>query len=525
MALEAEHAASKKFADFQTVQSPQQNSSIQKHHSVPPSIVNGHAPSMEQLSKGYSWSIPPNFHQPPVSSIAMTAHPYLNAEGISHSPVTQQQPYIQTQLPDRIDMRIPDQPYPLPVTLLPREPVVSSLPKQYVPLSHRLAQPTEEYSQPPVHATSQIRPPNYTAAMSQIGTQREAGTNHFTQPSVTHQQQYIPPTIPLVQSFSKQTAQHPSLSMSSLSGSSREYYPQTFPTPSLPIPSTVGLIPVSGYTAQQDQSKKIKEYQQYLLQRHEQSKKVLADTRAEIERRRQELLNRFPQLAGKSPEESDKSFKEELGTLLPETAATVIQDIQEQPSSAQVSPSKAAISSLVSKLASDPYYASTLGIEESKINQSKDGKKFKDVRKSLPFDETLQDSPFPQIHDSGGQARDFDSTIDSGDGRHDLDNTVMSSSTDRGSPKLPGRRSGQSTESEMDTSSQSTGRDQMDTTDRRQQELKTQLEEIQRQKEAILQRHDMAHLRLHAEQERLKYQREEEDKMKILTPEVTSEGM
>jgi hypothetical protein len=39
----------------------------------------------------------------------------------------------------RIDMRVPltEQHYPVPVTLLPREPVVSSLPKQYVPLSQR----------------------------------------------------------------------------------------------------------------------------------------------------------------------------------------------------------------------------------------------------------------------------------------------------------------------------------------------------------------------------------------------------
>lgn len=111
------------------------------------------------------------------------------------------------------------------------------------------------------------------------------------------------------------------------------------------------------------------------------------------------------------------------------------------------------------------------------------------------------------------------------DDRRDLDDTVMSSSTDRGSPKLPmnGRRSAQSTESDMDTSGQSTGKDHNEIYDNRQQELKKQLEEIQKQKEAILQRHDMAHLRLHAEQERLKYQMAEEEKR--LTPDVTSEGM
>jgi acetyl-CoA carboxylase carboxyltransferase component len=70
-------------------------------------------------------------------------------------------------------------------------------------------------------------------------------------------------------------------------------------------------MPTASYVPQQDHTKKIKDYQQYLLQRHEQSKKVLADTRAEIERRRQELLQRFPQLASKSPESTETSKEED----------------------------------------------------------------------------------------------------------------------------------------------------------------------------------------------------------------------
>jgi hypothetical protein len=88
-------------------------------------------------------------------------------------------------------------------------------------------------------------------------------------------------------------------------------------------------------------------------------------------------------------------------------------------------------------------------------------------------------------------------------GRKDLDDTAMSSSTDRGSPQLHGRKSVQTVESDLDTS-ESNGKDRNEIPDKRQDELKKQLEEIQKQKDAILQRHDMAHLRLHAEQERLK---------------------
>jgi hypothetical protein len=315
-------------------------------------------------------------------------------------------------------------------------------------------------------------------------------------------------------------------------------------------------MPTASYVPQQDHTKKIKDYQQYLLQRHEQSKKVLADTRAEIERRRQELLQRFPQLASKSPESTETSKEEDqpssssagaavqsnvppLQSNVPPLQSNVpplqsnippLQIPQTVADTAELSPSKAAISSLVSKLAAEPYYALRLGIgkpeEGSKPEVTQASKKFKDVRKSLPFDESLQESPFAHVHDSGGKSRrsDFDSTMNTDDGRKDLDDTAMSSSTDRGSPQLHGRKSVQTVESDLDTS-ESNGKDRNEIPDKRQDELKKQLEEIQKQKDAILQRHDMAHLRLHAEQERLKYQMAEEQRQNRLTPEViTSEG-
>ncbi|XP_052104935.1 uncharacterized protein LOC127737994 isoform X4 [Mytilus californianus] len=513
-ALEGEHAAYKQTA----------KSRLAHNEGYPPihtQLMNGHATSREQMSSRYSWSVPQSMHQPPLSTGPITAKPYLTTAGTAQPQIQQHMPVQHT---DRIGMTVSEQPYPIPVTLLPREPVVSSLPKQYIPLSHR-----QQGDMPPlssVNVSSRIQPPAYTSALSQILTQHEAGSFGVRQPAVQSQQQYIPPSVAPVSVFSHESVHHPSLSMSSLSGSSGEYYPQTFPTPSLPIPSTVGLIPVTSYAAQQDHSKKIKDYQQYLLQRHEQSKKVLADTRAEIEKRRQELLQRFPQLAGQSPEtnkgDEQITAADSRANIPPppEVSQTIAQ-------TTELSPSKTAISSLVTQLASDPYYAQRLGIGKeinSKPELSQTNNKFRDVKKSLPFDESLQESPYTQVHDSGGKFRqtEFDSTMETDD-RRDLDDTVMSSSTDRGSPKLPmnGRRSAQSAESDMDTSSQSTGRDQNEIYDNRQQELKKQLEEIQKQKEAILQRHDMAHLRLHAEQERLKYQMAEEEKR--LTPDFTSE--
>ncbi|XP_076097382.1 uncharacterized protein LOC143067763 isoform X3 [Mytilus galloprovincialis] len=537
-ALEREHAAYK-----QTAQS-----TLSHNEGYPPvhtQLMNGHAVPREQMSSGYSWSVPQSMHQPPLSTGSITAKPNLTTAGASQPQIQQQympvpqiqqqympvpqiqQQYMSVQHTDRIGMTVSEQPYPLPVTLLPREPVVASLPKQYIPLSHRQQGDMPQLST--VNVSSRMQPPTYTSALSQIQTQHEAGSYGVRQPAVQSQQQYVPPSVAPVSVFSRESVHHPpSLSMSSLSGSSGEYYPQTFPTPSLPIPSTVGLIPVTSYAAQQDQTKKIKDYQQYLLQRHEQSKKVLADTRAEIEKRRQELLHRFPQLAGQSPETSkgDEQLPvvDSQANIPPPPPSEVIQTNTQ---TTELSPSKTAISSLVTQLASDPYYAQRLGLEKeknSKAEVSQTNNKYRDVRKSLPFDESLQESPYTQVHDSGGKFRqtEFDSTMESDD-RRDLDDTVMSSSTDRGSPKLPmnGRRSAQSTESDMDTSGLSTGKDHNEIYDNRQQELKKQLEEIQKQKEAILQRHDMAHLRLHAEQERLKYQMAEEEKR--LTPDVTSE--
>ena len=280
--------------------------------------------------------------------------------------------------------------------------------------------------------------------------------------------------------------------------------PRTFLTPSLPIPSTISMSMSTSSDRPSDHLKKVKEYQLALLQRHEQSKKVLAETRAEIERRRQELMERFPQL--------------ELRTSEADSASSGSQSQGQQTKDPKLltgnslSPNKAAMASLLSQLASQPYYSSRLanGGEQSKSamteqpavisnldNKTDTGaKKLDNVRKSLPFDADDTIHVTPDIRKPGKPffGPSPGSTTD------DMNDTVISSSTEHSSPALPiGRSSGYTTgtESEQDKSLLSVAKERNDFFEQRQNELKKQLEEIQRQKEEILQRHQVGHLKLH----------------------------
>ncbi|XP_061170812.1 centrosomal protein of 295 kDa-like isoform X1 [Saccostrea echinata] len=267
--------------------------------------------------------------------------------------------------------------------------------------------------------------------------------------------------------------------------------PGTFITPSLPIPSTISMTVPTQSQLQAEHMRKVKEYQQQLLLKHEQSKRVLAQTRAEIERRRQELLQRFPQLEFKSP--VDGSAKQAENGFS-EGVQVTSQGEPKLLTSKTLSPNKAAMTSLLSQLASNPYYSARLSgpAEEQQPPEAKteNGKnKFQKVRKSLPFDadDTIHETPgkpgrSPLYQPSPGSTTANETT--------DLNDTTMSSSTERGSPALPGRRSG-STTAESDLSLLSTARERNDIFEQRQLELRRQLEAIQRQKEEILQRHQV----------------------------------
>ncbi|XP_021355070.1 centrosomal protein of 295 kDa-like isoform X2 [Mizuhopecten yessoensis] len=286
-----------------------------------------------------------------------------------------------------------------------------------------------------------------------------------------------------------------------------------------PAPHTLSgaMLPGEGKADDHsDQMKKIREYQVNLLHRHEHSKKILSDTRAEIEKRRQELLERFPQLELKSPE-SDRSGSQVNVGHDPSVAQSMsvlfesrLQHETDKPAGGK-SPAKSAVSELLSKLASHPYYASRLSHENGKLlassllgrdmqpekggaipsSEASKGSKVDRVRKSLSFNDSLQESPLTAMQ----HFRDSDT------GRSDLDDTALSSSsTEQGSPALPGRRSGSESDSDLLTMS----RDRNQVFEKRQADLRRQLEDIQKQKEDILQRHQTGQIHLMAEQERLR---------------------
>jgi hypothetical protein len=244
--------------------------------------------------------------------------------------------------------------------------------------------------------------------------------------------------------------------------------------------------------------RKVKEYQQQLLLKHEQSKRVLAETRAEIERRRQELLQRFPQLEFKSPVDvsaGQNGFSNGV--------QVANQGDPKLLTSKTLSPNKAAMTSLLSQLASNPYYSARLSepaTEQPLEAKAENGKtKLQKVRKSLAFDadDTLHETPgkpgqSPLYQPSPGSTTANDTA--------DLNDTTMSSSTERGSPALPGRRSVLSTTSESDRSLMSSSKERNEMFEQRQLELRRQLEAIQRQKEEILQRHQVVQRKLPPQQ-------------------------
>lgn len=310
---------------------------------------------------------------------------------------------------------------------------------------------------------------------------------------------YSYPSAPSVMTITTASFVQPQQSASQ-SAVTRSQAPGTFITPSLPIPSTVSMSMPTQSQIQTEQMRKVKEYQQQLLLKHEQSKRVLAETRAEIERRRQELLQRFPQLEFKSP--VDNAYPQNSHS---EDVQVANEREPKLLTSKTLSPNRAAMTTLLSQLASNPYYSTRLSepAEEQQPAETKaeDGSKnkFKKVRKSLPFDadDTLHETPGKpgrsQLYQpSPGSTTANDTT--------DLNDTTMSSSTERGSPALPGRKSGLSSTSESDLSLLSTAKERNDLFEQRQLELRRQLEAIQRQKEEILQRHQVVQRKLPPQQ-------------------------
>ena len=321
---------------------------------------------------------------------------------------------------------------------------------------------------------------------------------------------------------------------------------------SLPTVSP-GHLPPSSLTStgMSEQMRKVKEYQEYLLSRHEQSKRVLEDTKAEIKRRRENLLQRYPNL--------DLSRLEDLGAkgltngIQSSQQQTVAQQPQAGPTPApretiqgHVDPT---VASLLASLAAHPYYASSLsqppnntgtqpsqpggtststvtvgaaqmnGYLPESLNSDTNLRKnkFESIRKSLPFegDDSFQ-TPV-RVYEAYAE-RNLDTTSCT-----DITESETSTLTEKGSPALKpaprpaprvlekneplaasrdqARRNAElrrqemdqttTEESEGDTSASFLSEGPADVALSRQAELERQLADIQRQKEEIIRRHQV----------------------------------
>ena len=302
-------------------------------------------------------------------------------------------------------------------------------------------------------------------------------------------------------------------------------------------PNFAGALPADGHT---DQMRRVREYQQYLLARHEQSKKVLAETKAEIERRRDNLMQRYPKLdltrleglgakyLANQPEE--QSMPQQISMATPPIGqGQVPYSAAEGQGQGQAVP----VTALLASLASHPYYAQTLSqqplsaagtsVSEALVNGMVGAvqttvvqpdinfdtnlrkNKFDNIRKSLPFDtdESFQ-SPAVRVYEAY-TSKQLDTTTGT-----ETTEADTSTSTERGSPQLkpavPAKfQPLQEEESEGDTSSPaSVASDKADLLTTRQEELLRQLADIQRQKEEIMQLQVAGQERVQEKQDQLK---------------------
>ena len=314
------------------------------------------------------------------------------------------------------------------------------------------------------------------------------------------------------------------------------------PTVVAPVstPSFVGAVSADAHN---EQMKRVREYQQYLLARHEQSKRVLAETKAEIKRRRDNLMERYPKLDLTRLEDLgakylDTQTSQELPESVPLIAPLADQGhIPFTSAEVQGQMPSVPVTSLLASLASHPYYAQTLTksltadmnqlpsqlpngmptsvvaghvqvpVTQPDINFDTNLRKNKydTIRKSLPFDtdDSFQ-SPSVRVYEAY-TSKPLDTTT--GTEATDAD---TSTSTERGSPNLKPPTKFQplkEEESEGDSSTSGSLVSENDTSDAlasRQEELLHQLADIQRQKEEIMQRHATGQERVQLKQDQLK---------------------
>ncbi|XP_060578889.1 protein piccolo-like isoform X4 [Ruditapes philippinarum] len=436
------------------------------------------------------------------------------------APPTQpfQYPNAQSQVPTMVGQ--PHVPFPQP-SQFPSQPVdpsqqpASSAQQQF---ASSLSSNASGMSQRPMNSI----PPTHTTGTAPLmtsqghgypGFQGQQSYSSFQQPSAVLTADQL--AAPAWQQPTSQPGYPGSVSMAPTSLQSQTVSP--------------GHIPPASLTSQgmSDQMKKVKEYQEHLLARHEQSKKVLDETKAEIKRRRENLLERYPNL--------DLSRLEELGAKHLDTQPRM-SSAAGQESQGQSVP----VTSLLASLAAHPYYAATLSqpgtsrpttttsdtqgtvatvghVQANNIPTHPDinletnlrKNKLENIRKSLPFDADDSFQTPVRVYEAYAQNHlDLTSATD-------ITETDVSSLTERGSPSLkPAPRApirpeaaelGTTTEeSDVDTTASSFMAEKDELSSLRQNEIKHQLEEIKRQKDEIIRRHQQGQQKLQSKEEELK---------------------
>ncbi|KAL5004668.1 hypothetical protein ScPMuIL_018124 [Solemya velum] len=293
--------------------------------------------------------------------------------------------------------------------------------------------------------------------------------------------------------------------------------------PGVPSPGTMATT-----NKHTDHMRKIKEYQQQLLARHEHSKKVLADTRNEIEKRRKELLQRFPQLSGMDRSQSfhhqeimstiqipqvgfqpAQMFGQVVGqTHGPAVAEagglpgythyinTATSHFQSQPQQVHNYPPQIDHSQFFdSRLLTDELIGQTLETGGSKSDS---------VRKSLSFDadDSYMKSPLYPDYKYAATTPHSDARLKPVVDEEEAETTI--SSSERGSPFLPPHKNFSSSDSEQDLSLVRMAKERCETFEKKKKELQSQLDVIQKQKDDILNRHELSQIRIKMEKDRLK---------------------
>ena len=371
---------------------------------------------------------------------------------------------------------------------------------------------------PPRVMRSAYQPASAVLTTEQLGIQTQLAAQYPSQ----HQQYDVRPTN-TAQNMAQLQGQYHGTSSLPNGWSTVQSAPMTTnlsnQTVSVSSHVTPGSLTSEAHNAQMQ---RIREYQQQLLMRHEQSKRVLEETKAEIKKRRENLMQRYPKLDLTRLEDLGAKYLQNgqdqlVPTLHPgrderghdQTQTSGIAQASTRTSQGSGVP----VTQLLASLASHPYYKATLSQTgaptsgpvapsathitigsvhiaqpqpEADVNANLKKNKFDGIRKSLPFDadESFQNKTAVRVYEAYSQ-KQLDTT--SGTEPTDVDTSAL---TDKESPAF--RNMSVAEDTDVDTTlSGSFLSDRKDPSHDKQEELRLQLLEIQRQKEEIIKRHEV----------------------------------